>query len=112
MYGRGSSYRDARLELVTFRVRASAQSQPVSLPAATRLRTKPAAGALTGKRSVYWTDAGKASMTPIVDGARLVAGNRIDGPAIVETTETTIVVHPGQQLRVDPLGNFELLFAH
>ena len=42
--------------------------------------------------------------------ARLRAGNRVAGPVIVETTETTIVVHPGQTLGVDAWGNFEINF--
>ncbi len=120
IYGKGSSYRDARLEMVTFRVRASAASAALTLPSARRLRSTLAAGAQTGKRPVYWADAGRRSegagdgkprSTPVFDGERLVAGNRIDGPAIVETSQTNIVVHPRQHLLVDRLGNFELHFA-
>ena len=46
--------------------------------------------------------------TPIYDGHRLVPGNALDGPAIVELDTTTAVVHPGQTLRMDAYGNFEL----
>ena len=38
--------------------------------------------------------------------ARLAAGKRLAGPTVVETTDTTIVVHPGRTLRVDAFGNF------
>ena len=31
-------------------------------------------------------------------------------PAIVETADTTVVVHPRRTLRVDALGNFEITF--
>jgi N-methylhydantoinase A/oxoprolinase/acetone carboxylase beta subunit len=34
----------------------------------------------------------------------------VKGPAIVETADTTVVVHPGRTLRVDALGNFEITF--
>ncbi|MFM8676742.1 MAG: hypothetical protein ACKOCR_05300 [Burkholderiaceae bacterium] len=34
----------------------------------------------------------------------------IAGPAVIETTDTTIVVHPEQRLTVDAYGNFELHF--
>jgi N-methylhydantoinase A/oxoprolinase/acetone carboxylase beta subunit len=37
-------------------------------------------------------------------------GNTIKGPAIVETSDTNVVVHPGRTLRVDALGNFEITF--
>ena len=46
--------------------------------------------------------------TPIFDGHRLVPGNRLEGPAIVELDTTTVVLHPGQSLRMDGYGNFEL----
>jgi N-methylhydantoinase A len=49
--------------------------------------------------------------TPVYDGAKLAAGNALRGPAIVETADTTVVVHPGTRLRVDNLGNFEITFA-
>jgi N-methylhydantoinase A len=49
--------------------------------------------------------------TPVLDGEKLAAGNTIRGPAIVETADTTVVVHPGTRLRVDALGNFEMTFA-
>ena len=35
-------------------------------------------------------------------------GNRLDGPAVVELDTTTVVLHPGQMLRMDAYGNFEL----
>ena len=46
--------------------------------------------------------------TPVYDGHRLVPGNGLEGPAIVELDTTTVVVHPGQALRMDAYGNFEL----
>ena len=46
--------------------------------------------------------------TPMYDGHRLVPGNALEGPAIVELDTTTAVVHPGQTLRMDAYGNFEL----
>ncbi len=110
IYGRGSSYRDARLEMVTFRVRARAATPPPTLGKARRLQSKAPADARTGQRKVYWSELGRAVNTPVMDGARLRAGNRVAGPVIVETTETTIVVHPGQSLGVDAWGNFEINF--
>jgi N-methylhydantoinase A/oxoprolinase/acetone carboxylase beta subunit len=34
----------------------------------------------------------------------------VPGPAIVETSDTSVVVPPGAKLRLDELGNFELKF--
>src|SRR5260221_11981012 len=62
------------------------------------------------KRDIYWPELGKRRATPVYDGEQLASGNKISGPAIVETADTTVVVQPGTKLRVDELGNFELAF--
>jgi len=108
LYGRGSSFRGALLEAVTFRCRASASTPNPQLTVATKLTEAIAAAALRPKRAVYWADAKRRLDTSVYDGDRLVPGNRIDGPAIVETLDTTVVVHPMQKLSVDRFGNFAL----
>jgi N-methylhydantoinase A len=111
LYGRGSAYADALLEIVTLRLRATAATPRPKLSAARKLSARIDASARRGKRSVYWADWKKAAPTPIYDGAHLVPGNAVKGPAVIETTDTTVVVHPGRTLRVDKLGNFEIVFA-
>jgi N-methylhydantoinase A len=109
LYGRGSAYGEARAEIVTLRLRASAATPRPKLVRATR-RSRVATKANVGQRSIYWAELKRAAPTPIYDGARLVPGNRIAGPAVVETTDTTVVVHPGRTLDVDAFANFELRF--
>jgi N-methylhydantoinase A len=111
LYGRGSSYRGARLEIVTLRLRASAATPRPRLPRAKTTSTRVAPAASRGRRDIYWPDFKRVRATPIYDGARLRPGNRIDGPAVVETTDTTIVVYPKRRLRVDAFGNFEMQFG-
>jgi N-methylhydantoinase A len=108
IYGRGSSYRDSRLEMVTFRLRAMGASRTVTLPKAKRSAAAIKEKAKTGKRKVYWTDLGKQLVTQVYNGELLDYGNVVAGPAIVETSHTTIVIHPQQKLLVDAYGNFEL----
>jgi len=108
IYGKGSSYRDSRLEMVTFRLRAMGASRTVTLPKAKRSSSVIKEKAKTGKRKVYWTDLGKQVITQVYNGELLECGNTVAGPAIVETSHTTIVVHPQQKLLVDAYGNFEL----
>ena len=110
LYGHGSSYRDARLEIVTLRLRATAATPRPKLSAAKKLVSKIDPKAGRGKRSIFWADLKKSVPTPIYDGALLVPGNAIKGPAVIETTDTTVVVHPGRTLKVDKFGNFEILF--
>jgi N-methylhydantoinase A len=109
LYGRGSSYGEARQEIVTLRLRASAATPRPRLAGIAK-RARIGARAVLGKRSIYWAELKRSAQTPVYDGALLVSGNRIAGPAIVETTDTTAVVHPARSLEVDVFGNFEIVF--
>lgn len=110
LYGKGSSYGDARVEIVTLRLRASAPTPRPALKRARTLTRRVASAALLGRRDIWWTEQKRVVKTPIYDGARLAPGNRIAGPTVVETTDTTIVVHPERTLGVDAFGNFEIEF--
>jgi len=106
LYGHGAALRGARLEMVTFRCRASAVSRKPELAAATQMSQEIAPDAQTGTREIYWAEWKKLAATPIFDGYRLVPGNALEGPCVVETTTTSMVVHPDQRISVDALGNF------
>jgi N-methylhydantoinase A/oxoprolinase/acetone carboxylase beta subunit len=110
LYGRGSALPGAQLEIVVCRLRAKALTpQPRLVVSRKTSRAVPKA-AVRRKRDIYWPELGKRRSTPVYDGELLPSGNRIAGPAIVETADTTVVVQPGNRLRVDALGNFELTF--
>jgi N-methylhydantoinase A len=111
LYGRGSALAGAQLELVVFRLRARALTPQPKLAAAKKSSVRIPQAALRRKRDIHWPDLRKHRATPVFDGESLVSGNRIAGPAIVETADTTVVVHPGTTLRLDALGNFEITFA-
>ena len=119
LYGSGSSLAGARLEIVTARCRASATTPKPSFVKQDTLTGEIPPDARLGRRSVYWPHIGRTQggaatglpgriETPIYDGHRLVPGNRLEGPAVVELETTTVVLHPGQTLRMDAYGNFEL----
>ncbi|HTP94874.1 MAG TPA: hydantoinase/oxoprolinase family protein [Burkholderiales bacterium] len=110
LYGRGASYRGARLEIVTLRLRAGAETLRPRLAAAGALTDSIAPEARLASRPVYWDDLKRAVDTPIYDGAHLRPGNRIAGPTVIETTDTTVVVPPQRSLQVDAFGNFEITF--
>jgi N-methylhydantoinase A len=110
LYGRGSSYRGARLEIVTMRVRATAATPRPKLTKARKLTAAIPKAARRGTRAIYWAEPKRTLKTPILDGAALKPGNRVRGPCVVETSQTNVVVPPGRALRVDAFGNFEILF--
>ena len=63
-------------------------------------------GALIGSRRV-WFPAGWAE-TPVYDRDRLPAGASLPGPAIVQQTDCTSVVEPGNRASLDSIGNLIL----
>lgn len=111
LYGAGSSYHNARIEVVTLRLRATATTPRPKLSKAKTMSAAIAKQAKLAPRPIYWADLKKSVKTPIYDGAFLKPGNKIKGPAVIETTQTTVVIHPGRTLRVDAFGNFEILFG-
>ena len=112
LYGRGAALPNAQLEIVTFRCRASGLTPKPRLSAAGALQAAaPAPDTARPSRPVYWAAWGRRAETPIYDGARLVPGNRIEGPAVIDTEVTTVVVHPAQTLAVDAYGNFAIALA-
>jgi N-methylhydantoinase A/oxoprolinase/acetone carboxylase beta subunit len=58
-------------------------------------------GARKGQRSIHV--AGKSLESPVYDAERLAAGNVVDGPALIETAETTVLLPSGFRLQVDQL---------
>jgi N-methylhydantoinase A len=112
LYGRGSSYRGARLEIVTLRLRAMADTPRPKLARSDNLSEQSVAAAQSAKRPVYWAELKQVVDTPVYDGARLLPGARLDGPTVIETTDTTVVVRPGRWLEVDAFGNFAINFGN
>jgi N-methylhydantoinase A len=110
LYGRGSALAGAQLELVVARLRAKALTPQPKLVKVKKSSARIPKEAVRKKRDIYWPDLGKRRATPVYDGELLLSGNKIPGPAIVETADTTVVVQPGTRLRVDELGNFEMSF--
>lgn len=61
------------------------------------------AAAVKKKRKVYLDGAG--ADTPVYEREKLLCGNKINGPAIIEEPFHITVLLPGQTLEVDKLGN-------
>ncbi len=110
LYGRGSALAGAQLEFVVSRLRARALTPQPKLVFSRKSSQSIARRAIRRKRDIYWPDLKKHRATPVFDGEKLISGNQVKGPAIVETADTTVVVHPGTTLRLDALGNFEITF--
>ncbi len=69
---------------------------------------EPPASARSGERPVYFDEAGGFVDTPTYTREALLAGNRIEGPALVEEHASTTVVMPGDRMEVDRYGNLDI----
>jgi N-methylhydantoinase A len=104
VYEREYTYRlDAPVEFVGTHVVAIAEVgklTPVPLPPATRSLDD----ARAGRRSVDFATEG-VHESDVYTGELLEPGMRFEGPAIVESKGSTIVVHPGNSASIDEYGN-------
>jgi N-methylhydantoinase A len=64
-----------------------------------------AGGALKGTRRVYFPEPRDYVETSVYDRARLGAGEKLAGPAVVEEEGSTLVIGPGARARVAVSGN-------
>ena len=66
--------------------------------------------ALKQRRNVCFERDGHARWieTPIYDGARLQSGDSLQGPAVVEETDTTIVLQPGDRAILNKFNVFDV----
>jgi N-methylhydantoinase A/oxoprolinase/acetone carboxylase beta subunit len=89
---------EAGIEIHNFVLRGRVVQPKSDLPRFPLEGQDPAA-AREGRRRVYWGDRGWVE-TPIFRQERLRPGNVIDGPAIIEAEDTTIVVEPDWTFRL------------
>ena len=66
--------------------------------------TSDPAHAQSGERPAFFEENNVFVATPVYDGAELLVGNVVVGPAIIEEITTSIVVFPGWQARLDNPG--------
>jgi N-methylhydantoinase A len=100
LYGR--TYPESPVEFVNFCVRASL---PVKLLALPKLTVRGRAGdAVKGERKAYSGLARAFIACPVYDRYRLAPGAEIEGPAIFEERESTVIVDQDAHTRVDEYG--------
>ncbi|SDZ84964.1 N-methylhydantoinase A [Haloplanus vescus] len=97
-YGHASP--DEPVELVTVRLRSRGVVDPPELAVTGDGETEPDPGTTRTARFD-----GDAIETPVYDRGTLAPGATLDGPAVVEGGETTVVVPPAASAHVDDWGN-------
>jgi N-methylhydantoinase A/oxoprolinase/acetone carboxylase beta subunit len=105
LYGRGTAYVEAGVDVSAIRVDAVAEVAKPGLRRAVGPAGNgagPSDGAVKGTRAA-WFGTGMVDAT-VYELDRLVPGARIRGPAIVESPFTTVLLPPSWEADLDPYG--------
>ncbi|OGP65711.1 MAG: hypothetical protein A2169_05455, partial [Deltaproteobacteria bacterium RBG_13_47_9] len=100
LYGAGAAYREAGIEITTFRVDAVGRMPKPELRQYGMGKTDPSSAQM-GEREVYFGEEGKFVRTKVYRGLDINAGGMVEGPAILEYPGTTIVIGPRQRGTMD-----------
>jgi N-methylhydantoinase A len=103
-YGPGSTYRGAGVEMTMFRMKARGV-MPRPVVAREKLQSTVASDALVDRRAIYVPRRGGMCSADIYHFDRLAPGNIVDGPAVILTDITTIVIQDGHRGYLDELRN-------
>jgi N-methylhydantoinase A/oxoprolinase/acetone carboxylase beta subunit len=103
----GHATPDKEAELVNLRV---AQSWALPLPELAPV-AEPAGAGRPRSRPAFFEELGGFVETPVLQRGDLGRGEALQGPAIVEQPDTTIVLYPGQRAAVDAAGNLLVTLA-
>jgi N-methylhydantoinase A len=95
------------MQLVTFRAEATGVVRKADIRPTAEGGPDPCAAEI-GRRDVWLREAGGFVSCPLYDRERLAAGNRLEGPAIVEQMDATTSIVPGATATVDPYLNLLL----
>lgn len=108
LYGKGTGFRDAGLQLITYRVRAvgTLQIRP-ELPERPECAGNPIP---SDQREVFLDVRAGRQQADIYDSWALGTGHRISGPAVVEAPTTTVALPASTHATVDRLGNLVIRF--
>ncbi|MGE0735661.1 MAG: hydantoinase/oxoprolinase family protein [Alphaproteobacteria bacterium] len=109
-YGRGSAYREAGMEMTSFRLSARGLMPRPKIEKETLRGVSPDAARM-GQRQVFVEKLNGLGAADIYDFTRLEPGNVIRGPAVIHTPITTIVVQADQTGRMDPYRNVVIEFG-
>jgi N-methylhydantoinase A len=90
------------VEILSWRLKSRGPEPTLAL---SPLVEEQAADPLVGHRSAYFADAGGYLDTAVYDRYRLTPGTRLDGPALVQERESTLVLAPGMRCVVADDGS-------
>ncbi|VWB90597.1 hydantoinase/oxoprolinase family protein [Burkholderia lata] len=109
LFGAGSGFRDAGIQVLTYRVRGEG-ILPISpeLPEIEAANGMPVEHAVIERRPICLDAHDGFVDTPAYDYTLLRAGHVVEGPAVIQVPTTTVVVPNGMRGVIDHLGNLSI----
>jgi N-methylhydantoinase A len=104
LYGYELSAEGTELELINLRVRAIGATYKPGIPRIDR-GGEDSSAARKGVRRAFVPETSAFADMPVFDGHSLTAGNTLEGPALIERTDTTIFVSDAFRARIDDHGS-------
>jgi N-methylhydantoinase A len=94
------------MEIAALRVRAVGRTMQPTIATTDQPQERRAGDEVRKpSRPAWWHELSRMADTDVFDGTQLTAGHVVEGPAIIEEPQTTVVVRPGQVARVDRFRN-------
>jgi N-methylhydantoinase A/oxoprolinase/acetone carboxylase beta subunit len=106
-------FEDADVQIANVRVRAVGIMPGLEAPQVERGAATPPAGALKLTADAWFRDGGELQQlsTAFYERTELLAGNVIEGPAIITQFDSTSIVPPGFTCTVDGVGNLVITYS-
>ena len=108
VYGQLAMYIEGGIEIQGFILHGILPRPKIELPAYPIGKEDITKCAYKGQRMVWWEEYQGYRMTPIIDQGYLRPGNVIEGPAIIESESTNLVLDPDARLTVDKFLNMQI----
>lgn len=100
----GHAFKDQLCELITLRIIATAEVETLEIPELEKGgTTNPPAALMYTRKTVF--DNGDEVETPRYKRSELLAGDRVNGPAIIIQHNSTTIVPPGYSANVEAFGD-------
>jgi N-methylhydantoinase A len=104
LYGYDLIKEGTGLELINVRVRSMGHTDKPAIDTLAEGGADPS-GAFRERRRAFVPEKEEFADISVYDGHRLQSGNRIDGPALIERVNTTILITSNYTARIDGLGS-------
>lgn len=107
-YGKGSAYREAGVEMITFRLKATGKLEKYKLMEDRQSSESADGASLIERRQAYFNEGTSFASAGFYSYDHLKPGNLIRGPSVILAPTTTVVVNPGWTVKVDSYRNLRL----